>query len=247
MRSINRRPDQKPRDDQQTGRRKLDELLGFHGVKSRSRSAAGLQNKKTTARLAAGRTSLFKHRESAVGDNRRSASGFKQSAFHLPSRRRVPRKLSSSGICSTLWTTAFDIVREADEFDERVGDDHEAAPGVPVPRLADAADVNDRLFVGDLEPVVQFVGAVEVRALPGKTPGTWVWPTEAELFEPLEDGDELRRDLCRCRRGRCIRWIGRRGLACTARMSGMRIRTGRLPRNFQRAARRTGSGSFSKQ
>ena len=61
----------------------------------------------------------------------------------------------------------------------------EAAPRVAVPRLADTPDVDDRLLVGQLEPVVQLVGAVEVGPFQEHARHVRV-AAKAELVEPLE-------------------------------------------------------------
>ena len=65
--------------------------------------------------------------------------------------------------CFHFFHDCFDVILQADKLNVRIRHDDEAASGVAVTRLADRANVDDRLLVRQLELVIEFVGTVKVR------------------------------------------------------------------------------------
>ena len=58
----------------------------------------------------------------------------------------------------------FNVVRDPHKLDEGIGDHDKTALRVPVARLADGADVYDRLLFADLEAMFKLVGAIKIRS-----------------------------------------------------------------------------------
>ncbi len=89
-------------------------------------------------------------------DSRRNGSasvrrGNSSRRSHRPSSRRWPRKLSSSPVASTFFFVYGGVVLDADELHAgpavgRGRENAETAPRIPVPRLPDAADVDECLL-----------------------------------------------------------------------------------------------------
>src|SRR6266568_1001051 len=82
------------------------------------------------------------------------------------------------------------VIRNADKFHIGFGEDYKAAARIAVARLANAAHVDNRLLVGQLEFPVQLIGAVKIRPFQEYAGDVRV-ADEADLVETLENADEF--------------------------------------------------------
>ena len=93
-----------------------------------------------------------------------------------PFAQPVAEEVFQVGDGVDLLDRRLDVVLDPAEADGVVVEQDVAGPPVAVARLADRADVAQRLAAVELVLVVDLLGAVELVGFSVKTPGTCVWP-----------------------------------------------------------------------